>query len=417
MSTSWQKRPLGDLLSTDIDYRGKTPPKSDAGIPTISAANVKGGRVIFDGESFVSRETYEEWLTRGEPKPDDVLITTEAPVGEVALFPPGGPYLPTRRVIALRGKKGELDNRFLKYSLQYDGNQRRLQSNSRGSTVSRVLKDDIFGLEINVPPLPIQRRIADILGALDDKIALNRQMNETLEAMAQALYRHWFVDFGPFQDKPFVDSELGPIPEGWEVKPAYDLCDVLTGGTPKTKVDEYWGTDIYWISAKDISDTETFALDTERKITPLGLEESSTEILPERTAVVVARGSAGKHCMIGREMAMNQSCYGLRGREGVGQCWTFLMLSNLVRRLQQVAYGSVFDTITISTFKNTDIVAPPIEVLQEFERKVEYLFDLMHSNALENETLAETRDYLLPRLISGEIEVEAAEERVGSAAA
>ena len=281
-------------------------------------------------------------------------------------------------------------------------------------TSNPSLQRDVFCDQlIPLPPLNVQRRIAEILGAFDEKIELNRRMNETLEEMAQALYRHWFVDFGPFQDREFKDTEeLGPIPKGWDVKPAYDLCDVLTGGTPKTKNDEYWGGDIKWVSAKDISDTGTFVMDTERKVTPLGVEESTTEVLPERTVVVVARGSVGKHCIIGEEMAMNQSCYGLRGREEIGQSWTYLMLNNLIRRLQQVAYGSVFDTITISTFKNTEIVAPPVEVISRFEEKVDPLFDLMHSNVKENQTLSETRDYLLPKLISGEIEVEAAKNMV-----
>ncbi len=282
-----------------------------------------------------------------------------------------------------------------------------------GSVYLNVSKSKFSNLEVPLPALPVQRRIADILGALDDKIELNRRMNETLEAMAQALYQHWFVDFGPFQDREFKDTEeLGAIPKGWDVKPAYDLCDVLTGGTPKTKKDEYWGGDIKWVSAKDISDTGTFVMDTERKVTPTGVEESTTDVLPERTVVVVARGSVGKHCIIGEDMAMNQSCYGLRGREEIGQSWTYLMLNNLIRRLQQVAYGSVFDTITISTFKNTEIVAPPVEIISRFEEKVDPLFDLMHSNVKENQTLAKTRDYLLPKLISGEIEVDAVEKAV-----
>jgi type I restriction enzyme S subunit len=277
----------------------------------------------------------------------------------------------------------------------------------------RLQTSTLEQFQIPLPQLPIQRRIADILGALDDKIELNRRMNRTLEEMAQTLYRHWFVDFGPFQDRAFKDTEeRGAIPEGWELKPVYDLCDVLTGGTPKTKVDKYWGGDIRWVSAKDISNHGTIVLDTERKVTPVGVEESTTDVLPDKTVVVVARGSVGKHCIIGRDMAMNQSCYGLRGREGIGQSWTYLMLNDLIQRLQQVAYGSVFDTITISTFKNTEIPAPPVELIQKFEEKVDPLFDLMHSNAKENQTLAETRDYLLPKLISGEIEVDAAEEAV-----
>ena len=278
--------------------------------------------------------------------------------------------------------------------------------------------DIIRSVPLRLPPLPIQRRIADILGALDDKIALNRQMNQTLEAMAQALYRHWFVDFGPFQDQPFVDSELGPIPEGWEVKPFLDTCEIHTGGTPKTSIDEYWGGSIQWASAKDVSQNSgLMILDTERTVTEAGVENSSTDILPAGTTAIVARGATtGRLSVLGRDMALNQTCYGLVGRKDYSWGWTYLAVESLVERLKKRAYGSAFDSVTISTFKNLDIVSAPKAIVGAFNKKVMPLFDLILANAKESRTLAETRDYLLPKLISGEIEVEAAEEHVESAA-
>ncbi|MCD4684311.1 MAG: restriction endonuclease subunit S, partial [Anaerolineae bacterium] len=244
-------KPIGDLLEAVIDYRGKTPPKSPNGIPALTAANVRNGRIDLSTISYVSEETYESWMTRGYPLPGDVLITTEAPVGEVASFPDDQTYLITRRLMALRGREGELDNDFLKYSLLYSGNQNRLLAAVRGSTVPRVLKPDILELEIAIPPYSEQRAIAHVLGTLDDKIELNRRMNATLEAMARAIFKSWFVDFDPVHAKArgeqpigmdadtavlfpdvFEESELGPIPCGWEVGTVGDEFDITMGQSP-----------------------------------------------------------------------------------------------------------------------------------------------------------------------------------------
>ena len=245
---SWQVLSIGSMLDAIIDYRGKTPPKSQNGIPCLSAANVKGGKIDLSSVTYVSQETYDRWTTRGFPEPGDVLITTEAPVGEVASFPGDRTYLMTRRVMALRGKEGVLDNDFLKYVLLSPEAFERLARIARGTTAPRVLKTDITDLEIPVPPFPEQNAIAAVLGALDDKIELNRRMNATLEAMARALFQSWFVDFDPVRAKldgrqpvgidssiaalfpdSFQDSEVGHIPKGWHLGRLSDLCNLKRG--------------------------------------------------------------------------------------------------------------------------------------------------------------------------------------------
>jgi type I restriction enzyme S subunit len=297
----------------------------------------------------------------------------------------------------------------------YFTNQMGLNHLKVGTSNPSLQRDVFCDQLIPLPPLPIQHRIANILGALDDKIELNRRMNETLEEMAQALYRHWFVDFGPFQDRELKDTEeMGPIPKGWEIKPFLDTCEIETGGTPKTSVDEYWGGDILWASAKDVSQsTDAVLLDPERTVTPAGIENSPADVLPAGTTALVARGATtGRHAILGRDMALNQSCYGLIGKDGYSWGWTYLTVDSLVKRLRKHAYGSAFDSVTISTFENLDIVGAPPEVISAFKEKVMPLFKKMMANVKENQTLAEIRDYLLPKLISGEIKVEAAQEVV-----
>ena len=308
--------------------------------------------------------------------------------------------------LVFRGKQDVSDSDFI-YYLSRDPFFRKFSESKMIGTSGRqrVAKDAFNNLELEFPPLPEQRAIASILSALDDKIELNLQMNKTLEDMAMALYKHWFVDFEPFQNGKFVDSELGKIPEGWEVKGILEIADLLSGGTPKTKVDEYWNGNINWVSAKDIGNGSVYINQTEKTITEKGVQNSSTKILPAETVILVARGSVGKYGMIANPMAMNQSCYGLFTNSEFSQGMVYLMFSRLITQFQRMAYGSVFDTITTSTFKSTRVVSPPKKEVEKLKKQIDPLFSKLKENILENQTLTKTRDTLLPKLISGAVRV------------
>ena len=341
---------------------------------------------------------------------------------------------------------------FIYYSLSTRKSELRHQA-SGGSAVPILNKGDFCRLRITCPPLAEQKAIAHILGTLDDKIELNRRMNATLEAMARALFQSWFIDFDPVrknmdrvQSRPspaasrhplpkgegrgertaslldghrpvgldkttaalfptvFQDSPLGHIPEGWEVGSILRQADLLSGGTPKTDVPAYWGGDIPWASAKDVSQCgEAFLLTTERMITKQGVEESSTKIIPALSTVVVARGATtGRLTMFANAMAMNQTCYGLRSKVGA----PFALYCNarhFIERLVQGGHGSVFDTITTSTFEATNVLLAPKTVLLAFDERVAPLFQKVHDTLRESRTLATLRDTLLPKLLSGAI--------------
>ncbi len=282
------------------------------------------------------------------------------------------------------------------------------------------------------PPLPAQRAIASVLGTLDDLIEVNRETNEALEEMARALFKSWFVDFDPVRAKlegrppagmdaataalfpdHFQDSELGQIPKGWEVKPLSKNIELLSGGTPKTSEPSYWDGEIPWYSVRDApSDTDVWVVDTDRKITPLGVSDSAASILPEKTTIISARGTVGKLALIGRPMAMNQSCYGVRGAAGYREFFTFYALKEGVEEFQQNAHGSVFDTITRETFSTLNVASPPITVADAFEALVEPLMETILANVHESRDLAALRDTLLPKLLSGEVSVERVEKRL-----
>ncbi len=302
------------------------------------------------------------------------------------------------------------------------------------SGVPGVNRNDLHRIPVLLPPLPTQHAIAHVLGTLDDLIELNRETNEIMEEMARALFKSWFVDFDPVRAKlegrppagmdaataalfpdHFQDSELGQIPKGWEVGPILRQADLLSGGTPKTDVPSYWGGEVPWASAKDVSQCgEAFLVNTERTITKLGVEKSSTKIIPAFATVIVARGATtGRLTMFGHEMAMNQTCYGLRSKSDAPFS-LYCHARDFSERLVQGGHGSIFDTITTSTFDATDVILPPKELLLAFDRFTGPMFDQILSNLRESRDLATLRDTLLPKLLSGEVSAPDAEELIAA---
>lgn len=242
-----------------------------------------------------------------------------------------------------------------------------------------------------LPPLPEQKSIASVLSSLDDKIDLLHRQNKTLEALAATLFRQWFVE----------EAE-----EGWETKSLYDVIELVGGGTPKTEVAEYWDGNIKWISAKDITPNHKgFITETEKAITRLGLEKSSTKILPKYAMVISARGTVGKYCLLAEDMAFSQSNYGITPKYKDCYSFTYLLVASSVDELQAAAYGSVFDTITTNTFKEHKIQIPPASEIQSFEKSIRPYFEKMLSNCAQIRTLIRLRDTLLPKLMSGEVRI------------
>jgi type I restriction enzyme S subunit len=303
-----------------------------------------------------------------------------------------------------------------------------------GSAVVALSRRDF--LSYPIPPPTAQRtQLVALFDAIEERIDLNRRMNETLEAMARALFKSWFVDFDPVRAKVegrdpglpkaiadlfpdrFEESELGEIPAGWGVARFADTIEIVGGGTPKTSGAEYWDGDIPWFSVMDApSVSEVWVVETEKKVTRVGVENSSTRVLPVGTTIISARGTVGRLALVGVPMAMNQSCYGLRGRYGAHGFYNYFSTRELVVRLQQHAHGSVFDTITRDTLAGIAVVDPPAGLIDEFEKRVGPTLERIRSALLGTRLLAALRDALLPKLISGELRVKDAERFVAEVA-
>lgn len=323
-------------------------------------------------------------------------------------------------VTRVRLDQSNADPRFYFYYLQSHHGKSAIRSIvEQGAGASGIRGSDLQNLEVLWMPPHEQRAIAHILGTLDDKIELNRRRNQTMEAMARALFKDWFVDFGPVRAKmegrdPYLPPDLWHLfpdrlddegkPEGWGMQPLSALLSIIGGGTPKTSVAEYWDGDIPWFSVVDTPPvSDVFVIATEKSIAEQGLESSSTRLVPKGTTIISARGTVGNLAIAGRNMTFNQSCYGLRGAEGVGDYFVYLTAQNMVDQLKSMAHGSVFSTITRQTFEAIQRPVPPPEVIAAFESLASGWFDAILLNVEESSILAQLRNTLLPKLISGEL--------------
>jgi type I restriction enzyme S subunit len=388
MVNKWNKRRLGDVCEINHSKRDNNWTHPFIEYIDISSVGVgylidkpslilvkevpsRAQRLVQDGDTIVStvRPNRRSMLYIKSPKQNTVVST-----GFAVLHPK------------------EVDPRFLYYSVYNQEFTNYLTARADGSAYPSVSPEAISDAEINLPPFLEQRAVAEVLGALDDKIELNRQMNATLESMARAMFRRWFVE--------------GEEVEGWEQGSILEFAHLLSGGTPKTSELDYWNGNIPWVSAKDVGNVDgIFLLDTEKTISQAGLDHSSTKMLPAKTTIITARGTVGAHCMLGKNMTMNQTNYGLKAKEGIGDYFIYFTLSNMVEQLKQQSYGTIFDTITTRTFQNSICVNPPLNLIEKFEELVTPMMSSILNNQKESRTLASLRDSLLPKLMSGEVRV------------
>ncbi len=425
MAGEWAAAKLGDVadLLTGFPFKSDRYIEDETAPRLLRGDNVGQGTLRWDGAKRWPKDAVND-VAEDRPWIDAGLKYASVQAADL-------PSLLVQRVARLRGKEG-LDTRFLKYVIGSRAFTDYVLSVQTGTAVPHISGGQIKSFDFRLPPRQEQRAIAQILGTLDDKIELNQRINETLEAIARATFQSWFVDFDPVRAKAkghdtglrkpiedvfpcgFEESELDQVPQGWTVGSILDQAKLLSGGTPKTDRDDYWNGDIAWASAKDVSQSrDTFLIQTERSITNLGLAESATQKVPACATVVVARGATtGRMILLGHDMAMNQTCYALTSKIDAPFA-LYCQLRHQIAALVHAAHGSVFDTITTSTFDTARFLLPPAPALLAFERVLQPFFSKILANTEQSITLAALRDALLPKLISGELRVKDAERFVG----
>jgi type I restriction enzyme S subunit len=401
-------------MSALIDYRGKTPEKTSSGIPLITAKVVKSGRIETPNE-FIAIDAYEAWMRRGIPQVGDVVVTTEAPLGEVAQLGSERVAL-AQRLITLRGKPGLLDNTFLKFLMQSEGVQDQLRARASGTTVLGIKQTELRKVLLTLPPIDEQRRIAHILGTLDDKIELNWRMNETLEAMARALFKSWFVDFDPVRAKSegrdpglpkeiadlfpdsFEGSELGEIPEGWEVGILGDVAEHPRRGVQPANVSpstpyialEHMPKRCIALSDWGLAD---------------GLESNKFKFRTGEILFGKLRPYFHKVGVAPLDGVCSTDIVVVAPRE---EKWFGFVLAHMfadafVEHVDIGSTGTKMPRTSWAEMARYQIVIPPDPVTEAFTNQIRPVVDHIVSSIHECRTLSALRDTLLPKLMAGEI--------------
>jgi type I restriction enzyme S subunit len=331
-------------------------------------------------------------------------------------------------VTRVRLDRSKADPLFYFYYLQSHHGKNAIRSIvEQGAGASGIRGSDLQNLGVVWMPPPEQHAIAHILGILDDKIELNRRLNQTLEAMARALFKDWFVDFGPVRAKmegrePYLPADLWQLfpdrlddegkPEGWRRSTIGSEVTVCGGSTPSTKEPAFWeGGEHHWATPKDLSTLKfPVLLDTIRKITDAGIEKISSGLLPVGTVLLSSRAPIGYLAITEVPTAINQGFIAMKCDGTLPNVFVLLWSRENMEVILGNANGSTFQEISKSNFRPIPVIVPPESILKAFRERTEPLYRHIVENERESRTLAQLRDTLLPKLISGELRIADAEK-------
>lgn len=413
---------------------GKEVYSSDGPIALIRSQNIYNDGFNFNGLARISTEQAKN-LENVEIFINDILLNiTGDSVARTCMVDQNAlPARVNQHVAIIRTNPKKINPFFLRYYLITPTIQNHLLAlSSAGATRNALTKAMIESLLIPNYNLYKQRTIASILAILDDKIDLNRRTNETLEAMARALFRDWFVDFGPTRAKmageaPYLAPELWELfpdrlddegkPEGWHISSIGDEADIVGGSTPSTRNPIFWNGNHYWATPKDLSGLNSPVLsDTSRKITEEGLTQISSGLLPSGSVLLSSRAPVGYTAITTVPLAINQGFIGIKCTQSLSAPYVLLWMKESMELILQNANGSTFQEISKKNFRPLPIIKPSHNMLKAFDTQSRGIFDKIIVNEAESRTLSQLRDLLLPKLMSGEISIRDAEKMVEDAA-
>lgn len=397
------------LSNVAVITSGKRPPRvvkeatSDCQIPVIGGGGPSG---------FTDSALFDE----------KILITGR--VGTLGkLIAPTGPCWPSDNALVIRPSSATTDARFLRYAVQLV--IAKAADMNRGAANPLITQGDLGRLSISHPSVPEQRAIAHILGTLDDKIELNRRRNQTLEAMARALFKDWFVDFGPVRAKmegrePYLPADLWQLfpdrlddegkPEGWEQQRVKDIGQVICGKTPPTKVPEYYGDDVPFITIPEMHG-KIFSTSIQKRLSLAGANSQAKKMLPPGAICVSCIATLGLVTITTESSQTNQQINSVIPAEGNETYYWYWTLKNLGEEIKAGGSGgSVLGNLSTGRFSELQVNAGTRALRVAYNSSVESMFAHILANERESASLAQLRDTLLPKLISGELRIADAEK-------
>lgn len=444
---NWKQVVLEDALDALIDYRGKTPKKVDKGIPLITAKVVKFGRIL-PMDEFIADEDYESWMVRGIPQISDIVVTTEAPLGEVAQIKNANVAL-AQRIVTLRGKVDFLENDFLLFLMQSDFVQNQLEARATGSTVKGIKQSELRKIILPIPPIAEQKCIGKILSDLDDKIHLNNQINQTLESIAQAIFKSWFIDFDPVRAKiaakqegkdaefaamcvisgkseeelkqmsegdfaelqataalfpdELVESELGEVPNGWEVGKLQEVIDLNPRRTlKKDSLAPY-------LDMKNVRTQGHLVDEVILRNMTSGTKFINGDTLLARITPCLENGkTAYVDFLLDNEVGWGSTEFiVLRPKEHLPTALGYFIARQENFRtlaIQSMTGTSGRQRANADTLANQSWLIYPADLMIVFDKYAGKYLTHIKNNGLQNGILKNIRDALLPKLLSGELD-------------
>ena len=387
--------PLTELLSFIVDNRGKTVPTAPSGHKLIATNCVTNNTLfpVYDKIRYLSEETYQTWF-RAHPIPGDILFVNKGTPGRVCLVPDPVDFCIAQDMIALRADESKIYPKYLFTVLRSREIQQQIYTTNVGDGIPHVKKQFLEQLLIPIPERSIQESIGDLYYVLSLKAERNKKINDNLEQQAQSYFQELFVDN--------ADPE-------WTTGTISDLGTVVGGSTPsKAKPEYYTESGIAWITPKDLSNNKSkFVSHGENDITELGLRNSSASIMPEGTVLFSSRAPIGYIAIAAGEVTTNQGFKSVVPKPEIGTPFVYFFLKNTLPVIEGMASGSTFKEVSGSTMKNVPAVIPDAETLAKFSDFCAPIFAQQRILEEQNQSLATLRDNLLPKLMSGEIDVSA----------
>lgn len=388
---SGKRLPKGcDFSSTQTQY------------PYIRARDIKNGKINTNDLAYISQDVQSK-IKRYIVNENDIAITIVASIGDVGFVPKElDGFNLTENAVRLTNFHKNVNSKYLCYYLSQPNLKTYMEGFAVGAAQAKLGIYKIEKLKVQLPPLPTQQKIASILSSYDNLIQNYKKQIEALQTAASELYKEWFVRFRfpGWQNAKFENG----IPEGWKIDVFSKYSTIMSGGTPSTEITEYYNGDIPFFTPKDWNE-DFFSFRTIINITEEGLKHCNSQLYPKDTVIITARGTVGNVILLGVPMAMNQSCFALKSDVLNSPYYLFFVIKNEVLKLKKMANGGVFDTIIIKTFDHIHITIPDNYILSSFNKQIEPMMNRIYSLQQQITNLIQQRDLLLPRLMSGKLEV------------
>lgn len=396
----WKEYKIKDVTSVLGDGIHGTPKYDDAGsVFFINGNNLENGKIVI--KENTKRVSLEEAMKHTKPLTERTLfVSINGTLGNVARY--NGESCILGKSACYFNVKEEFDLDYIYYVVANVDFRKEIERLATGSTIKNVSLATMRNYTFHAPSLQAQKQIAAVLKSLDDKIECNRRINENLEQQAQALFKSWFVDFEPFKDHPFVESDLGMIPKGWKTVKLGQICICCLGGTPSRNNIEYWGGNISWINSGEVNKFRI--IEPSEFITEDGLKHSATKLLPKKTTVLAITGATlGQVSLLEVDSCANQSVIGVLENDCIPYEFIYPLINYRIKELMSHMTGGAQQHINKNNVEDLDVIIPDMAVMSKYKTMVQSIYSKIGDLCFENKYLAELRDTLLPRLMSGEI--------------